>query len=86
MLKLSGVGPKSELEKLGIRVVVDNADVGENLNDHFTACIFLYIIMYIYYFFICIILLIIFECTVDYLLAGAFPVSSETANNFFLVK
>ncbi|KAJ3193766.1 hypothetical protein HK101_004120 [Irineochytrium annulatum] len=34
LLKLSGVGPKAELERLGIRVVKDLPGVGENLQDH----------------------------------------------------
>lgn len=34
LLMLSGVGPKSDLEKLGITVVSDNAHVGANLRDH----------------------------------------------------
>ncbi|TGJ83594.1 hypothetical protein E0Z10_g5182 [Xylaria hypoxylon] len=33
ILKLSGVGPKAELEKLGIEVVVDLPGVGKNLQD-----------------------------------------------------
>jgi len=34
ILKLSGVGPKQELEKQGIPVVADVPGVGKNLNDH----------------------------------------------------
>lgn len=34
LLKLSGVGPKAELEALGIPVVVDVPGVGANLQDH----------------------------------------------------
>ncbi|MBH0006684.1 GMC family oxidoreductase [Psychrobacter sp. SWN149] len=34
ILMLSGIGSKSELEKLGINVVVDSPGVGENLHDH----------------------------------------------------
>lgn len=34
ILKLSGVGPKEELEKFNIPVVADVQGVGENLNDH----------------------------------------------------
>ena len=34
ILKLSGVGPKAELEKFGIDVVLDLPCVGENLQDH----------------------------------------------------
>src|SRR5215813_2211983 len=35
LLKLSGVGPKEELEKFGIDVVVDLPGVGENLQDRY---------------------------------------------------
>lgn len=31
---LSGIGPKAQLQKLGINTVVDRADVGQNLQDH----------------------------------------------------
>lgn len=34
ILKLSGIGPKEELEKFGIEVVKDLPGVGENLQDH----------------------------------------------------
>jgi choline dehydrogenase len=34
LLKLSGVGPAAELERLGIPVVLDKPGVGENLQDH----------------------------------------------------
>ncbi|OXI15472.1 GMC family oxidoreductase [Burkholderia sp. AU15512] len=34
LLMLSGVGPKDELERLGIQVVADLPGVGENLQDH----------------------------------------------------
>ncbi|KAI1448490.1 GMC oxidoreductase [Annulohypoxylon stygium] len=34
LLLLSGVGPKSDLEELGIPVVVDRPEVGENFFDH----------------------------------------------------
>lgn len=34
LLELSGVGDRERLEKLGIKVVVDNPNVGENLQDH----------------------------------------------------
>ena len=34
ILMLSGIGPKEELEKHGIRVVYDSPNVGENLQDH----------------------------------------------------
>src|SRR5215469_749535 len=38
LLLLSGVGPASELERLGIAVVADRAQVGENLQDHLDFC------------------------------------------------
>lgn len=34
LLMLSGIGPKAELERLGISVVVDSSQVGQNLHDH----------------------------------------------------
>ncbi|MGO2278141.1 MULTISPECIES: GMC family oxidoreductase [unclassified Psychrobacter] len=34
ILMLSGIGSKSELERLGINVIVDSPGVGENLHDH----------------------------------------------------
>jgi choline dehydrogenase-like flavoprotein len=34
ILELSGIGSRSLLEKAGIDVVIDNPNVGENLNDH----------------------------------------------------
>jgi choline dehydrogenase len=34
ILELSGIGSKKELEKLGVKMVIDNANVGENLQDH----------------------------------------------------
>lgn len=34
LLMLSGIGPKAELEKHGITVLVDSPEVGENLRDH----------------------------------------------------
>ncbi|MBX7261697.1 MAG: GMC family oxidoreductase N-terminal domain-containing protein, partial [Chitinophagales bacterium] len=34
ILKLSGVGPKAELEKHDIPIVLDLPGVGENLQDH----------------------------------------------------
>lgn len=34
LLELSGIGDRKPLEKLGISVVVDNQNVGENLQDH----------------------------------------------------
>jgi choline dehydrogenase len=35
LLKLSGVGPRAELEKFGIKVVADLPGVGENLQDRY---------------------------------------------------
>jgi choline dehydrogenase len=35
LLKLSGVGPRAELEKLGIEIVADRPGVGENLQDRY---------------------------------------------------
>jgi choline dehydrogenase len=37
LLQLSGVGPASLLQSLGIPVVADMAGVGDNLNDHYSA-------------------------------------------------
>lgn len=37
ILKVSGVGPKEELESAGVPVVVDLPDVGEHLMDHITV-------------------------------------------------
>ncbi|KAF8526922.1 GMC oxidoreductase [Hysterangium stoloniferum] len=34
LLLLSGIGPREQLEKLGIKVVIDQKWVGENLSDH----------------------------------------------------
>lgn len=34
ILELSGIGKKAVLEKAGVQLVVDNPNVGENLNDH----------------------------------------------------
>jgi choline dehydrogenase-like flavoprotein len=34
LLKLSGIGPREELERFGIPVVADSPGVGENLQDH----------------------------------------------------
>lgn len=39
LLQLSGVGPAVHLEKLGINVVADRAQVGENLQDHLCVCV-----------------------------------------------
>lgn len=41
ILMLSGVGPKAELEKVGIKVKVDLPGVGQNLHDH-TLCPVIY--------------------------------------------
>ena len=38
LLMLSGVGPAAELERLGIPVVCDRAEVGANLQDHLDFC------------------------------------------------
>jgi choline dehydrogenase-like flavoprotein len=35
LLMLSGIGPKSALEKVGIECIVENEHVGKNLHDHF---------------------------------------------------
>lgn len=37
LLQLSGIGPADLLNKLGIKVVVDAPEVGENLKDHYQA-------------------------------------------------
>lgn len=37
LLKLSGIGPKSELNAFNISVVADSPGVGQNLYDHFNA-------------------------------------------------
>ncbi len=39
LLQLSGVGPAAQLHGLGIKVVADRAEVGENLQDHLCVCI-----------------------------------------------
>ncbi|ALS00925.1 hypothetical protein ATZ33_05940 [Enterococcus silesiacus] len=39
ILKLSGIGPKEELEKLNIPVIADVPGVGEHLQDHLSAAI-----------------------------------------------
>jgi len=38
LLMLSGVGPKADLEKLGIKVIKDAPGVGHNLIDHMEVC------------------------------------------------
>jgi choline dehydrogenase len=38
ILQLSGVGPARDLEALGLPVVSDSAEVGENLQDHLDFC------------------------------------------------
>jgi len=38
LLMLSGVGPAAQLRRLGIEVVADAAQVGENLQDHLDIC------------------------------------------------
>ncbi|MDX1495955.1 MAG: GMC family oxidoreductase [Salinisphaeraceae bacterium] len=40
LLMLSGVGPKADLEKLGINVNVDAPGIGQNLHDHPNVCLF----------------------------------------------
>ncbi|HKG20774.1 MAG TPA: GMC oxidoreductase [Blastocatellia bacterium] len=39
LLKLSGIGPRKELEDLGIEVRVDLPGVGENLQDRYEVCV-----------------------------------------------
>ncbi|GJN67707.1 GMC oxidoreductase [Purpureocillium lilacinum] len=39
LLKLSGVGPKAELERFGIKVVKDLPGVGTNLQDHYEVTV-----------------------------------------------
>lgn len=39
LLQLSGVGPADHLRKLGIPVVADRPEVGENLQDHLCICL-----------------------------------------------
>lgn len=34
LLMLSGIGPKSELEEMGIPVIADRSEIGQNLKDH----------------------------------------------------
>ncbi|KAG6443582.1 hypothetical protein O3G_MSEX002906 [Manduca sexta] len=41
LLMLSGVGPKKHLEEMGIQVLLDAPNVGENLQDHSTVPIFI---------------------------------------------
>ena len=38
-LELSGIGQRERLESLGIPVVIDNPNVGENLQDHVSSYI-----------------------------------------------
>ncbi len=40
LLKLSGIGPRAELQRFGIPLVLDAPDVGEHLQDHPNVCIF----------------------------------------------
>ncbi|CAZ83648.1 unnamed protein product [Tuber melanosporum] len=40
ILLRSGVGPKAELEKLGVEVIIDSPGVGKNLMDHLIVLIF----------------------------------------------
>ncbi len=40
LLKLSGVGPREELERFDIPVVLDSPAIGENLQDHPSVCVF----------------------------------------------
>lgn len=40
LLMLSGIGPKAELETLGIPVIIDAPGVGKNLQDHPNVCLF----------------------------------------------
>jgi GMC oxidoreductase len=47
---LSGIGPQEELESFNIPVIVENDQVGANLNDHSTADIFIYIFIIIFYY------------------------------------
>ncbi len=39
LLKLSGIGPADELQKLGIKVESDLPEVGRNLQDHLDVCV-----------------------------------------------
>ncbi|CAG8030105.1 unnamed protein product [Penicillium olsonii] len=39
LLKLSGIGPKKELEKFGIKVISDLPGVGTNLQDHYEVAV-----------------------------------------------
>lgn len=39
LLQLSGVGPEKVLNKLGIDVIADRSEVGENLQDHLCVCV-----------------------------------------------
>jgi len=38
ILELSGIGSKALLEKHGIEVLIDNPNVGENIQDHAIVC------------------------------------------------
>lgn len=40
ILLLSGIGPKAELEEIGIKCVVDLPGVGKNLEDHMITILF----------------------------------------------
>ena len=40
LLMLSGVGPRTDLEALGIDVIVDAPGIGQNLQDHPNVCLF----------------------------------------------
>jgi hypothetical protein len=57
-LKLSGIGPRAELESLGIPVVVANDEVGANLNDHATAHIFLFYFIIFFEFYLLYLILV----------------------------
>jgi len=39
LLKLSGIGPRAELERFGIPVIADLPGVGENLQDRYEVCV-----------------------------------------------
>ncbi|HET8704690.1 MAG TPA: GMC oxidoreductase, partial [Pseudomonadales bacterium] len=40
LLMLSGIGPKQQLQKMGIQVVLDAPQIGKNLQDHPNVCMF----------------------------------------------